>query len=370
MSSFALVGATGISLVNFRFDLLKELTKQHETVWAFAPDFSTEVQGKLSSINVKMCIYPLDRTGISPFADIVTICSLRRSFKLHKINAVLLYTPKSVIYGSIAAYFAKVDEIYSMITGLGYAFSLNTIKSRVIRFIQTVLYKYALGKNNTVIFQNPDDLEQFCSTQLVKSSKTVRVHGSGVNLEYFSEQGLPKNITFLMVARLIKEKGVLEYLAAARIVKRSNPEAKFYLVGDVDTKASSLALPDIQSFIDDGSVDYLGHLADVRPAILKASVFVLPSYREGTPRSVLEAMAMARAIITTDVPGCRETVLNNINGFLVAAKSVDEIVVAMMKFIQNKNLAFEMGRSSYNIVRELYDVKLVNKDMLKIMGSS
>ena len=202
----------------------------------------------------------------------------------------------------------------------------------------------------------------------------VVVNGSGVNVSDFDVMPLPLNgqnqvaISFLLIARLLGDKGVREYAEAAAIIKKNHPDIQFNLVGWIDDNPTAITQSELDAWVNAGTLKYWGKLSDVRPAIAESSVYVLPSYREGTPRTVLEAMAMGRAVITTDAPGCRETVVDGDNGFLVEVKSVQDLVVAMQKFIEQPELAIQMGKRSREIALNKYDVHQVNKHMMTEMG--
>jgi glycosyltransferase involved in cell wall biosynthesis len=227
-----------------------------------------------------------------------------------------------------------------------------------------------LRSAKVVFFQNPDDQQVFRARGILSpNSSSVVVNGSGVDLDKFVFiSPLKVKPVFLLIARLIGDKGIREFVQAAQLIQRSYPDCRFLLVGGLDSNPDAISQIELDDWIHNGMVEYLGRLDDVRPAIARASVYVLPSYREGTPRSVLEAMAMGRAIITTDAPGCRETVIDGENGFLVPVKSVDALVDAMTRFIEDPDLAVRMGKRSREIAEEKYDVHKVNAVMLKEMG--
>jgi glycosyltransferase involved in cell wall biosynthesis len=285
-------------------------------------------------------------------------------------DAVLGYTIKPVIYGTIAARLARVPRRFALITGLGYAFTGEaTGKRKMIQQMARRLYALALGKAERVFFQNPDDEALFRQLNLVPGRvPSSVVNGSGIDLSQFEPARLPQGKTvFLLIARLLGDKGIREYVAAARAIRKTHPEVVFRLVGAVDDNPNSVHPEEVESWQQDGTIEYLGRLDDVRPAIEGCSVYVLPSYREGTPRTVLEAMAMGRPVITTDAPGCRETVVDGDNGFLVPVKAVDELVSAMVRFIEHPELAMSMGKRSRAIAEEKYDVHKVNAVMLAAM---
>jgi glycosyltransferase involved in cell wall biosynthesis len=304
-------------------------------------------------------------------ADLRTLWQMLLLIREVRPDAVFACMIKQVIYGLMAASIAGVPQRYALITGLGYAFQGGGQRSLLRRLAQG-LYALSLKGVKKIFFQNPDDMKLFYDSGILKpNSPACVVNGSGVNMSHYTLVPLPKDDPcFLMVARLIGDKGVREYATAAKIVKAEYPKTRFALVGWIDENPSSIRQEELDAWIAEGSIDFIGRLTDVRPAIAQCSVFVLPSYREGTPRSVLEAMSMGRPIITTDAPGCRETVIQGENGFLVPVTAVDELVVAMEKFLTEASLIQKMGQRSFEIAKEKYDVHKVNQVMLKEMNIS
>ncbi len=361
-------GSLALSLVKFRYQLLNDLGHLGYEVIACAPDADDEIISILNDINVQYVNIALCRTGVNPYLDVINLLKMRKTFKKIKPDYVLSYTIKPVIYGSIAAKLAGVKKIYSMVTGLGYAFTSKSFKSKIVNGIVQQLLKISLLFNEIVFFQNPDDIEVFKKNKLLKNEdQAFMINGSGVDLDYYKKTSLPKDFSFLLIARLIKDKGVVEYAEAARIVKKKYPDVKFNLAGWIDSNPTAINQSTLNNWISDGVIDFLGSLDDVRPAIENCSVYVLPSYREGTPRTVLEAMAMGRPIITTDAPGCRETVEDGENGFLVPIKEVGSLVTKMIEMIENPILVQNMAEKSYDLVCEKYDVHKVNKIIIKRM---
>jgi glycosyltransferase involved in cell wall biosynthesis len=371
MARILVLGSHAESLIIFRYDMLVAMAQQHEVI-ACVPDASPIVIKKLEAIGIECLDVNLSRTGLNPWADIKSLYQLYKIFKLVRPDQVFAYTGKPVIYGSIAAKLAGVSQIFSMITGVGSYFVHQDLKSRVVRLIMTTLYKIALSFNTKVFFQNPDDIKDFASFKIFNDpSRTVLTNGSGVNLQQFTNLPLPTDkISFLLTARFILAKGVMEYLAAAQEIKKQYPQVEFLLVGWYENKDEAIQPAIIQSYIDQGIIRYLGKLDDVRPALSQASVFVLPSYREGTPKTVLEAMACGRAIVSTDVPGCRETVIEGENGYLVPARDVASLRQALEKFIIDPDLIKTMGQRSYQIAVSKYDVVQVNNIILNAMAGS
>ena len=360
------------SLLNFRGPLLRALLSEGVQVHVAAPDLAANVvtRQKLEAMGVQVHEVSLKRTGMNPLVDMVAFYHLWRLTCRIKPDFSLGYTVKPVIYGSLAAWLAGVPTRFALITGLGYAFLGETGQRSMLKRLVQGLYRLALGKVHKVFFQNPDDEALFYSLGIIKylDQKTVVVNGSGIDTCKFRVQPLPSITQFLLIARLLGDKGVREYVKAAMTVREQYPDVRFGLVGWIDENPNSITKHELEQWIESGDVEFYGRLDDVRPAIEGCSVYVLPSYREGTPRTVLEAMAIGRPIITTDAPGCRETVVDGDNGFLVPVKSVDELAVAMLKFIEQPELIGRMGERSRQIAEEKYDVNKVNQHMLREMG--
>lgn len=389
-----IIGGKSSSLIGFRGPLIRELKIRGHEVLACAGEPEERVINKLLDWGISFKPLNLSRTGLSPYSDSKLVFQLYKIIKNYNPDLVLSYTIKPVIWGGIASKLAKVKSINSLITGLGYAFiESGGLKSRVINKIATFLYKISLGFSNKVFFQNPDDLKEFVDKKIVSSSKCRVINGSGVDLTYYSiektEKKLllgnkklpvkePDNIKFLLIARLLYDKGIREYVEAAREVKKSFDNVTFLLVGNLDPNPSSVKEEDLKSWVDEGVIEYLGELKDPREAYLASDVYVLPSYREGTPRTVLEAMAFKMPIITTDAPGCRETIKNPVvekfdndilkigeNGILVEGKDSISLASAMRVFLNNKELVRRLGESSFLYVKERYEVSLVNDQLIK-----
>lgn len=358
------------SIAAFRGTLIRDLTESGCEVHVAAPNLTWEpgLGLTLGLPNDRFHAIPLTRNGTNPLADLGTVVAIWRLMRSLRPNATMPYTIKPVIYGTIAAWLAEVPHRYALVTGLGYAFTGK--RQGLLTGIIGMLYRFALGKAHKVFFQNPDDESLFRERGLLpRSVPSVVVNGSGVDVSSFSVEALPSGQQiFLMIGRLLGDKGVREYAEAARRVKARNAGVQFRLVGWIDTNPDAISQSELDSWITDGTLNFLGKLDDVRPAIAGSTVYVLPSYREGTPRTVLEAMAMGRPIITTDAPGCRETVIEGDNGFLVPVKSVDALVEAMQRFIDNPDLAAKMGQRSRQIAEDKYDVHKVNAVMLREMG--
>lgn len=375
---FLIISSYLPSVLNFRGKLLELIHQEKHEVHIFAPNLKefTEEKTKLESLGYFVYDIPMQRTGTNPVADLKMLLAMYKLINRIKPDYVLSYTIKPVIYGTLAAWMAKVPKRFALITGLGYAFQNveQGSKRSLFQKIVHTLYQNALAHTHKVFFQNPDDLKLFQDLKLINMQlPTVVVNGSGVNVSDFNVLPLPLDqdqqpkISFLLIARLLEDKGIREYVAAAKIIKNKYSHVEFNLVGWIDENPNAISQTELDTWIAENTLNYLGRLSDVRPAIAQSSVYVLPSYREGTPRTVLEAMAMGRAIITTDAPGCRETVINGDNGFLVEVKSVESLVQAMECFISQPELIHKMGKRSREIALNKYDVHQVNKHMMQEM---
>ncbi|MEZ9198476.1 glycosyltransferase family 4 protein [Shewanella sp. 10N.286.54.B9] len=372
MTKFLLVASYPDSLITFRGKLIEAIIAKGFEVHLAVPDLdeNSEIYKQLNKLGVKVHSIGLQRTGMNPVRDIKTIIELFRLMRRIKAKFVLGYTIKPVIYGSLAAWFANIPHRISLITGLGYAFTGESSGKRgLIQKVVKALYRFALSRNDKVLFQNPDDEQLFRHLDILPESvPSAIMNGSGVDVAEYQVSAFPQQVTFLLIARLLGDKGVREYAQAAALVKAKHPQAKFELVGWIDDNPDAISQTELDAWINSGTLTFLGKLSDVRPAIESASVYVLPSYREGTPRTVLEAMSMGRAIITTDAPGCRETVVDGANGYLIPVKSVDELATAMISFINEPAKVIAMGAKSREIAENKYDVHKVNHAMLKEMG--
>ena len=371
MKKFLLIAGFADSLINFRWDLICALQAKGLEVHVAAPEISSSptTLEKLRNNGVFAHDVPMQRTGTNPIEDFKTLIALRQLMQQVRPDYVMAYTIKPVIYGMLAAASTGVPNRAALITGLGYAFqdSEGSTKQNLIRRVTRQLYARALSAADLTFFQNEDDQKLFTDLGIIRPGQnTVVVNGSGVNTEKFSPQPLPEGdeVHFLLIGRLLKDKGVREYVEAARRVKQQYPQAVFNLVGFLDSNPSSVTQQELDQWVNEGTVKFWGKLSDVRPAINACHVFVLPSYREGTPRTVLEAMATARAIITTDAPGCRQTVENGYNGWLVPVQSAEKLAEAMERFLSEPALIQQMGQASLEIARNKYDVNIINDFML------
>lgn len=365
-----IVANSGFTVINFRAELIRKLVRSGVDVYVACPFDCELMHGRdttkeLNALGATHLSVDVSRTGLNPLTDIRFCYSLWVMFKNLKPDVVLNYTVKATTYGSIAASLAKVDQIASNITGIGSMMVSRSLKSRLVTIAIKLLYKLSLNRNTVVFFQNPDDKHLFVSNGLVENSKTKVINGSGVDTKKFKRievEPIPKS--FIFVGRYLQDKGIMEYIQAAEVLKGRFPEARFTILGDVDTNSQSLSEQRIQELAASGVISNYGYRENVIPALSEHEVFVLPSYREGTPRSALEAMSLGMPLIVADSPGCKETVVNGKNGFTVSTKSVPSLVHAMEAFIQNRDLVKTMGPYSRKLVEEKFEVEKVIDSIL------
>ena len=365
------VGGYAPSLINFRRELLEALVAAGHDVVACASEDDPAIGRALGEIGVTYQPIPLSRTGANPLDDLKTLHRFYRTWRRLQPDLVLAYTIKPVAYGLFAARLAGVDRRYALITGLGSGLvEAHGASGRLKKALALFVYRRGLKGAKAVFFQNPDNQAFFERQKLIGAAeRRVLVNGSGVNLDRFTPS-VPdvSRPTFLLIARLLIDKGIREYAAAARLVKARHPDARFLLLGPTDQSPKSQPALEREAWEREGLIVYLGTTDDVRSPIRAASVYVLPSYHEGTPRSTLEAMAMGRAVITTDVPGCRETVVHGENGLLVPARDPEALADAMMTLIRRPEQVLAMGRASRKLVEEQFDVHKVNQTILTALG--
>lgn len=356
------------TVFNFRGDLIREMIALGHEVTVVGPnrDYVEDVLalGISEFIETKMV---KDNTSIT--GDLAYLKMLIRVMKEKKPDLVFGYTIKPVIYGSMAANIAGVKKIYAMVTGLGRVYASGGLKARAVRLITKMLYKRAFKACNKVIFQNGDDIQELVRQGYLPLEKTVQVSGSGVNMERFARTELPEQPVFLMVSRIIREKGVMEYCEAARAVRAEYPQARCILLGGFDSSIGALKPEEVQPYIDDGSIEFPGEVKDPVSFYHDSAVFVLPSYyREGLPRTLLEAMSCGRAIITTDWPGCREPVADEVNGFMVPVKDAAALTDRMKRLAADRELRERMGAAAYETCKQRFEVSIINAQMRQVLG--
>lgn len=368
--SIAILCNSGQMLLNFRKHLISDLVNTGFIVYCLAPNYRDEQEIQILQLGAIPVEFYLRRNSINPLHDFLSLISLMGVLSSIQPTYVLAITAKPIVWGLLAAASVRVPYRFALFTGLGYAFtSTNSLKQKILKGILGFLYKLSLPLATKVIFQNSDDASEIMNMCKLSSKKATVIKGTGVSLkEWTYHPPHVEPITFTFVGRLLKEKGVLEFLQAAQEIRSRYPSIRFWLLGQFDTNPGSLIKEQIQELIDGQSIQWFGFV-DVKDYLRQTSVFVLPSYREGVPRSTQEAMAMGRPVITTDVPGCRETVINGYNGFLVPPRDVAALIMAMQKFINQPQLISDMGRKSYELTIKLFNVNKINEMYINLIKS-
>ena len=364
-----IIGGKAWSIINFRGSLIKKLVEKGYEVTAVSSEATKSELEKIKNIGASYIDIQLKSNTISILKDIVYFLKLKRIiFKLNP-NIIISYTMKPIVYSGLAIFFKKNINFFPLITGLGNIFNTKKINLYPIKIILILLCKIALRNAKILIFQNNDNLQYFKKLKIAPKTKKIIIEGSGVDIDYFNiEPFTNKNITFLLIARLLKDKGIIEYIKAAKKIKSKIKNINFNLIGPKDASNNRVDFDYIKKNHNAKIINYLGFQKNVKPFIADSHVYVLPSYHEGLPRSVLEAMAMGRPIITTRVSGCKETVINNKNGFLIPCKNINILIEKMMWFITNKKKILIMGQKSRNLVEEKFSSKKIDNEFIKLLS--
>lgn len=351
---------------NFRKNIIAKMLEMDWEIHLIAPEECGDI---LDILKVSYYTLPFNRISMNLLKDVKYIKEMNQLIKTIKPDIIISEGFKPNLFSSICKIRNREIDLYLLINGLGSVFDTYSLKKRFIKKIGELLYTCLIVSSTRTFFQNWDDLNLFDSKKIIKSGKCVHINGSGVDMEHYNSLKYPDKTSFIMICRLIKEKGVLEYLEAAEIVKSEYPEVEFKLAGGFDDNPNSLSYDDVEKYISNGTISYLNSVTDVRPLIESSSVFILPTYyNEGLPRTILECMAMKRAIITSDWKGCRDAVNDNVNGFLSKPKDIDSLVKNINHFIIQPELIKKMGRKSYNICKRKYEVNQVSESMLKVIS--
>lgn len=365
-----ILGSDPDYLVNFRSDLIRDLIKAGCDVHAGAPAAESRHEAAIRNLGATFVHVDMARNSLTPLRDLKTLRALIRLFRDVRPNAVFAYTVKPVVFGGVAARLAAVPAFYALIPGLGYLFMGHGFRGALRRWLGCALYRVGLAKASAVFVQNKEDAEDLRRAGAIRGGhRVIQLAGSGVDTTRFVPTPLPERPVFLFVARLVREKGVTEFIEAARMLHRVCPSVVCRVVGYFDGGPSDVDPATVEAAHREGVIDFVGRVADVRPELERAAVFVLPSYyREGTPRSALEALAMGRPIITTDWVGCRETVRHGVNGLLVPPRDVEALLGAMTALARDRGLRERMGAESRALACSRFDVRLVNQAILEAMG--
>ena len=354
--------------------MIKSFIANGFKVFAGAPNFQDNTSQTLSNLGVVTVEFPLQRTGLNPWRDLMSVLKIRNIIIKNEIDLLFPYTIKPVIYGSLAGRFTNTPVI-SLITGLGFTFSKSSIKARVLQKVTEVLYKIALSKNNAIIFQNSDDVALFRKKGILnKNQNTHIVDGSGIHLERYpfrENNKVSDKIIFVFVARLIREKGADLFMDAAQKLKTEFPKAEFHIIGNIGNSPSSISPNRLSELNERKIITYHGFKKNVENYLTNSDVFVLPTYyREGIPRSILEALSIGMPIITTNTPGCKETVLRNENGILVEPKQLNELILGIRFFLENPAAIGPMGNRSRKLAEKRFNVDIINDMILKIINNN
>jgi glycosyltransferase involved in cell wall biosynthesis len=356
-----LIVAASNMVLSFRTDLIKKFQSQGYSVAVVA--FDNDFEEQIKALDVKFYCANDNNRSISP---IKTLSLKKRYYKIIKdFNPEIVFTfmLKPNIFGTLAAKSAGVKKVFSMVEGAGDVFIKNGFKWKAIRKVVCHLYKNGFKVSNKVFFLNNDDKSEFVNRKILPLTKCEIVHGIGVNLDKFAYKSLVNTNTFLMVARMLKTKGILEYCKCARLVKEKYPNAVFNYLG----QEGDITVSDIQEYIDDGSINYLGTVSDVRPVLEQSTIMVLPSYREGFPMSVMEAQAVGRAIITNNVTGCKEAVKDGYNGFLVEKGDYEKMAEKAIFLLENAEKTKEMCQNARKFAEENFDQVLINNQIFDMV---
>ena len=366
------------SIYGFRAPIIRKLINKNHQVYAFVSEFYNNDLDIIRKMGVIPIIYRSNRGGLNPFSDIKSMFFIFKELKKISPDLVFSYFVKPVIFGTCAAKLAGVPSIIGMLEGLGFTFTEQPegipLKTKIVKSILIGLYRIALPMLECFIVLNPDDKYELLTKYGIKIKKIHVLGGIGLDLEQYpySEVNIPDEkepVKFLFIGRLLKEKGIYEFIKAAEFVKSKYPDTIFTVLGSIDKLSpGSITQKELEQFIASNIINFPGFVNNVSEVIKEHHIFVLPSYyREGIPRSTQEAMAIGRAIITTDVPGCRETVDNNVNGFLIEPWNFYILAEKMIYFIENRESIHFMGNKSYSIAKDKFDVEKVDLKLLDIL---
>lgn len=372
MKHILFITGYGPSIINFRLSLIKKLLSKGYKVSVAAPgsQFPNVLQDEIKNLGVDLIIFKLSRTGLNLFKELKSLLEIYRIIRIYKPNIIISSLIKPIIYTGLVLKLFKNIRYFPLIAGVGYVlYEKKSIKHKILKTFIIKLYREGIKKSETIIFQNKDDKLLFSNLKIKNYNDfSTVINGSGVDLTIYPFSNLPKKIVFLMISRLLVDKGVREYVEAAKIVRSKFPDVIFQLAGDLDENPESIGLQELKLWIDKGDIQYLGQIKSVQPILKNCKFFVLPSYREGTPRSTLEALATGRPVITTDVPGCRETVIHKKNGLLVPSKNHIALSNAMINFINEKDENIKkMGKQSFLIAKNKYEINKVNQSIMNII---
>jgi glycosyltransferase involved in cell wall biosynthesis len=357
------------SIVSFRGHLIRSLVHKGFSVIVLAPDLTSDIVAQINDLGASSAEINISRVNKSLFHEFTVFLQIYILFVRLSPHVVLTYFLKPNIFGIFAACLAFVPRRVCMVEGLGHYFTPSssgqiTFKKRIISEVILFLYRIIFSVSHTVITLNSDDTYLLTNRCGLLQPKSLQLHGIGISLdEWPLQRPFTSPLTFTFAGRLLFDKGIVEFLDAASIVKSIHANVRFVLLGDFDDNPSSIDYAHLEPLIEAGIIDWFGFTPPL-PYYRQTSVFVLPSYREGCPRTIQEAMSCGLPIITTDVPGCRETVINGVNGYLVKPYSSASLVTAMQYFIHNPTLVSSMGLESRSLASSWFDVEDINAQIM------
>ncbi len=368
-----IVGSLGYSLVNFRLDLMRRFQANGYEVTAFAAEIDAETARILDENGIAHREIPMKRTGTNPFSDLVSLWALIRALREEKPELVLAYTMKPIVYACLAAQLVGIRSRYALFTGLGYAFMEEnpTGRRRYVRSASVLLHRIALRKLTAAFCYNSADRRDIRNYRLIPDQVPLHdIPGSGVDTARFSATPVPQGpVRFLFVGRLLRSKGLALLAEAAKLLKAQGLEFELDILGPTDSNPDAIEPEQLDAWQSAGLLRYRGATNDVVPFLQASSVLVLPtSLREGIPRSILEAMSCGRAVITTDAPGCGETIEHGVSGFVVPRGDVQALAAAMKSFIETPAQAAKMGAAARALVCSRNDIHRVNARLMQLMG--
>jgi glycosyltransferase involved in cell wall biosynthesis len=368
MLKVAIITNFGRALVQMRGPLLRELLAHGHEVIVCAPGEDAAAKAELAAMGVGFWAADVDRTGTNPLRDLAYLGRLIRFLRAVRPHKVIAISSKPVIYAGLAARFVSGADLFAMISGLGYVFSGRSLHQRLLAIPTRLLYRASFARYERVFFQNRDDQRLFVELGMLKASRQAMVvEGDGVDLQAFAPVSCPGNSSFLLIARLLIDKGIREFVEAARLVKRERPRARFVLVGWFDANPAAISREEVEGWVAEGVIEFPGFASDVRPHIAGCDVYVLPSYREGMPRTIVEAMSMARPVITTDAPGCRDAVTDGVNGYVVPTRDAPALAAAMLRILESPQELRRMGERSREIAERRFGFERINSQLLNAM---
>lgn len=350
-----LICTTGNTVVNFRKDLILKLLSEDYSISIICGDSDNANEIKALGINLHIC--SMSNTSKSILQNFQYKKRLEILLKEIKPDVVFTFMVKPNIWGSRAAKKCGIKNIFCMIEGMGRVYTIDSFKNKLLKLLINCLYRKTCKIVKKVFFLNNDDLNFFANKKMIKPEKAVIINGIGINVNAFPQKPLPEKDMFLMIARLLYEKGVFEFCEAAEIVKKKYPDARFCILGAEDT----IKTKDLEKY---SAVEYLGTTQNILSVYEQCSVYVLPSYREGMPRTILEALSVGRPIITTDTNGCKETVVDSLNGFLIPIKNIETLAEKMELFIGNDPLKQQMASESRKMAEEKFNSIIINEKIL------